>query len=313
MLNNSIAFVGDPHVQFNNPANRVDNYFQSVIHKLKQVLDNNKYVISLGDTLSNPVLDIQGTMILIELLSNFKKQGGKFYEVLGNHVLYNWNLKTLNKTTIGLLHKLELIEILDRTGEIENSISQLEIGVYTIIPSLLTKPKDLIPAKQEHSIMVGHNYYNFNRDPKHSLEYDDLKELGYEYVFLGHDHEYYQPKMIENTWLYRPGSLGREAAHSYNFEREIIYYQLDLEDDKVRPIKLDHAPGTEVFSIEAVEKHENPTPTYVYNLEELMKSFKKKSSVSVSIKKLMEDNDEIPDRIVNFIESCYEACGIPFV
>ena len=68
-----------------------------------------------------------------------------------------------------------------------------------------------------------------------------------------------------------------------------------------------------MFSIEVQEKHNDNTPAYVYDLEELMKNFKNKNTINLSIKKMMEDNPEIPDEIIKFIEDCHEACGLVFV
>ena len=311
--NDNVAFVGDIHLQFSNPASRVDNYFEAILNKIDQVMKTNKYFISLGDLFSHPVLDIQGTMMFIELLKRYKEKGGVFIEIAGNHTVYNWQLNTVNKTTLGLLHKLNLIQILDRSGLIDKAKSSIEIGDYTIVPGLLNEPKNIIEALNNNSILVAHSYYAFERDKKHSLEYEDLKDKGYKYCFLGHDHQPYQPKIIENTTLYRPGSLAREAAHSYNFDRKIIYYQLDLDTDKVKSIEVECEPASEVFSVEANEKHNDTTPQYVYDMEELMKNFKNKKTVNISIRKMLEDNKEIPDRVVNFIKDCYEQCNLEFV
>lgn len=311
--NDNVAFVGDIHLQFSNPASRIDNYFEAILNKIGQVMKANKYFISLGDLFSHPVLDIQGTMIFIELLKEYKEKGGVFIEIAGNHTIYNWQLNTVNKTTLGLLHKLNLIQILDRSGLIDKAKSSIEIEGYTIVPGLLNDPKNLIEAPNNNSILVAHSYYAFERDKKHSLEYEDLKDKGYKYCFLGHDHQPYQPKIIENTTLYRPGSLAREAAHPYNFDRKITYYQLDLNTDKIKSIEVDYEPASEVFSIEANEKHNDTTPQYVYDMEELMKNFKNKKTANISIRKMLEDNKDIPDKIVNFIKDCYEQCNLEFI
>ena len=176
-MTKTIAFVGDMHIQFSNPVSRVDNYFMAVINKLRQILDSNDVVVSLGDMFSNPVLDIQGTLVVIELLKRFKDKGGIFIEIMGNHTIYSWNISTLGKTTLGLLHKLDLLKILDRSGQIEGAIDKFEYEGYTIIPGLLNDPHNLMQAPCENSIMVAHTYYNFSRDPKHSFEYEEISNF----------------------------------------------------------------------------------------------------------------------------------------
>ena len=316
-MKNSIAFVVDPQIQFSNPANRIDNYFEALIKKLSFILNDNKYVIILGDLTEFPVLDMQGIIILTGMLQKHKMQGGQVYSLVGNHDIYNWNISTISKTTLGLLSKLDLITIVDRSGEVPDSLVSVEflnIEGWDIDCTLLKTPHNNLPiAKSDKSILIGHNYYNFARDPKHSLEYEEIANLGYRYIFLGHDHENYKPKALEQGILYRPGSLGRQTTHPYNFTRKIKYCQLDLDTDKVREIEVPFEPASEVFSLEAIEKHEDTTPTYVYDLEELMKNFKNKNTINMSIKKMMEDNPEIPDEIIDFIEQCHEACQLEFV
>lgn len=313
-LNNSIAFVVDPQIQYNNPTSRIDNYFETMIRKLKEVLFANKYTVFLGDLTEFPVLDMAGLIVLVNLLQKYKDIGGKAYSLVGNHDIYNWSISTVNKTTLGLLSRLNLVQIIDNSQELDNAKEEIEIEDWLIQCTSLKNPRDkLVEAKQDRSILVGHNYYAFERDKKHSLEYEDLKDLGYKFIFLGHEHKNYPPKIIGSSTLYRPGSLGRGKADPYNFDRKITYYQLDLNTDEIKSIEVEAQAANEVFSLEVVNKHNDTTPKYVYDMEELMKSFKNKKTVNVSIKKMLEENKEIPDRIVNFIKDCYEAVGIQFV
>ena len=313
-FNESIAFLVDPQFQYNNPTSRIDDYFETILRKFKEVLFNNKYCICLGDLTEFPVLDMAGLIAIISLLKKYKENGGTFYSLIGNHDIYNWNLSSINKATLGLLNKLGLVTIIDNSGEIENSLSEIDIKGWNIQCTSLKNPKEnLVIAKQDKSILIGHNYYAFERDKKHSLEYEDLKDLGYKYIFLGHDHQNYKPKIIEKSTLYRSGNLSRGKAEVYNFDREIYYYQLDLNTDKVQSVKIDYKPAVEVFSLETVSRHNDTTPKYVYDMEELMKNFKNKKTINISIKKMLEENKEIPDRVVEFIKDCYEACQLEFV
>lgn len=311
-MNNTIAIVGDPHVQYNNPVCRLDFYFDAILDKLQQVFNGNKYTVLLGDLFSNPVLDIQGLYRLVGLLNYYKSLGGKLYTIIGNHDIYSWNINTINKTTLGLLAKLELIEIID--ANLEGALRDIKIGSYKIIPVPLNYNKNEIPkVDDEHNILIGHCFYAFDKDKKHSLEYEDLKDLGYEYIFFGHDHEYYKPKIIEKSILYRPGSLGRISSHSYNLTRNIIYYQLDIDSKEVSEVKLKVKNKEEVFTHQVIEDKENNTPEYVYDLEALMASFRERTDGTLSVRKLLEDNAEVSEEIFNFIADVHEACELPFI
>ena len=313
-LNNSIAFVVDPQIQYSTPASRVDDYFSTMIRKISEVLFANKYTVFLGDLTEFPVLDMAGLIVLVNLLQKYKEAGGKAYSLIGNHDIYNWSIPSVNKTTLGLLSRLGLVQIIDNSQEIEEAVEEVHIDNWVIQCTSLKDPRSkLEKAKQDNSILIGHNYYAFERDKKHSLEYEDLKDLNYKFIFLGHEHKNYQPKIIEGSTLYRPGSLGRGKADPYNFDRKIQYYQLSLDTGKVRAVDVQYESASEVFSLEANEKHNDSTPQYVYDMEELMKSFKNKKTVNISIKKMLEDNTEIPDKVVEFIKDCYEQCQLEFV
>lgn len=313
-LNNSIAFIVDPQIQYSNPSSRIDNYFETILKKLQEVLFANKYSVILGDFTEFPVLDMAGLIAVISLLKKYKEAGGHCYSLVGNHDTYNYSLSQVNKCTLGLLAKLGLITIIDRTHEVDNSVGEIDIGDWNIQCTYLKDPrKDLKVAKQEKSILIGHNYYNFERDKKHSLEYEDLEPLQYKFIFLGHDHKNHLNKVIGKSILYRSGNLSRGRAESYNFDRKIYYYRLNLDNEQIEQIDVEFQPASEVFSIQANEKHNDPTPKYIYDLEELMNSFKKKKTANISIKKMLEDNKEVSNEIVEFIKDCYSACGIEFV
>lgn len=314
ILNNSIAWLVDPQFQYNNPSSRIDNYFEEILRKFKDVLFANKYTFCLGDLTEFPVLDMAGLIAIISLLKKYKELGGQFYSIIGNHDVYNYNLSTVNKTTLGLLSKLKLVTLVDKTGEVIDSVPEVQIEGYTIQCTTLRNPREKLElAKTDKSILVGHCYYAYERDQKHSLQYEDLKELGYKYCFFGHDHRQYPTKIIEKTILYRSGNLSRGKAEAYNFDRKMFYYRLNLDTDKIETVDIDYKPASEVFSIQANEKHNDITPKYIYDMEELMKSFKTKRTMNISIRKKLEENKAIPDNIVEFIKSCYEAVGIEFV
>ena len=312
-MDNTLAIIGDPHIQFNNPSCRQDNYFESIMDKLKQIMKSNSYIIELGDLLSLPVLDIQGTLILVDLLSQYKKQGGRFISLIGNHNIYNWQINTLNKTTTRLLARLNLIDILD--ADLSEAYSEINLGPFKILPlSLNFSKKELPKAKGQHNILVGHAFYASERDPKHSINYEDIKDLGYEYIFLGHDHEPYKPKIIDNTILYRPGSLGRTTSHTYNLYRKPLYYRINLDSCEIKEVILNSKSSEEIFTYEIINKKQDKTPDYVYDLEALINSYKEKGHSSIlSIRKLMEDSSEVTPEIIQFISDIHEACGLEFI
>ena len=316
-MKNSIAFIGDPHLSLNNPVNRIDNYFEASMKKLDEVMRNNEYIVDLGDLTNNPVLDTFATLKLANRLKKYKEDGGHFMSLIGNHNVYNWNTNTLNKTTLGLLNSLGLLEVLDTNAEgcIKNKIIDIDCKI-TPLPLNFNK-NELPKADKEYriNILVGHAFYAYERDKKHSLDYEHLKDLGYDYIFFGHDHAYYKPLNIgDDSILYRPGSLTRTTKHSYNMTRKIVYYQYDIDNETVEEKTIKCAkPINEIFPQEVIDEKSDNSPEYLVDIEDLLDQLATRKVGTLSIRKMLEDNPEVPEEVFNFICWCHEECNLDFV
>lgn len=231
-----VRVVGDLHIA-QGVSTRTDNYLETCLNKLRQVLEGADVVFCLGDFFNTPVVNTEIVSEVYSLLKEYPNT--EVYTILGNHDVYNMNENSVYKTSLGLLELVGAIKILK-----ENDI--VELGEGLVFEAMPLNFKDL--KKNCHDLFfLGHHFYNLNCQD--SLNDDMLKELypNAEGFFFGHDHQYYEP----TNNVYRPGSLLRNANTDYNRVRKPIYYQITTEEYKqglpFREVPIQCLDGKDVF------------------------------------------------------------------
>jgi DNA repair exonuclease SbcCD nuclease subunit len=282
-----IAIVGDPHIS-TGFRGRADDYLKTVLRKIEDIAKENDKVIFLGDLFDTSALPIY---VFNETYKVFKRYPDKFHTILGNHDTFHRNLKALNKTTIGSLNLTSVLQIHVKPFDIDN---------VTFVPVLVDDDIEKIdkatPEKKE--ILLGHKYFELFVCPEESFERDQLERLNYDLVFLGHDHVPYEPLIIGNTTLYRPGSLTRTTTDLYNKDRKIRYYQLDTETMDVDEKEVQCLPSSEVFLKGSFDKQKDKVvKTDSGNLAKLLAKIDRqtvsKLSLSDTLRKLGGTEEEV--------------------
>lgn len=211
-----IAIVGDVHLVERNHSCRKDNFLETAMGKLEWIAQNNDYVIVLGDLFHNAA---NSTYLLWCIYTLFMKYKGKFIGIYGNHDIFNRNMSCNNKTTAGFLKLTGAYNLMFR--------EEFELGGLKFYATDVEEDIKSIPVDNTHGkILLAHKYYNQPDKGYESFTPDDIRELGYNTVFLGHDHKPYSEAFVGNSIIIRMGSLTRIDTQEYNKDREILYYQL---------------------------------------------------------------------------------------
>jgi DNA repair exonuclease SbcCD nuclease subunit len=285
-----IAVVGDTHIG-NQVSTRSDNYFDTCLNKLRQIFEANEVVFFLGDIFNTPVID---TGKLFEVCSLFMEYPQvKKYTILGNHDVYNMNENTLFKTSLGMVVLMGLITLIQD--------SNVEVGGLTF-GAMTLNFKDRKPNSAD--IILGHHFYNLNCSDSYSDE--ELNELypKAKLIFLGHDHQHYEP----SEKVYRPGSLLRNASTEYNRTRKPVYYQLDTEANSLSKVKVEALDGNQVFIDNvAIKKRER----FIENLERTIALCSEKATTE-SKYSMLEILKEIktPRRSMEYISQTCKVLGV---
>lgn len=272
-----IAIVGDPHISMGFRS-RTDDYLHTVLNKITRIADANDVVIFLGDVFDASSMP---TYVFNETYKALRPYQNKLLTILGNHDLFHRNLKALNKTTIGSLNLVGALSIMT---------SPFIIDGYTFVPVMTDTELDDIPeAKSDKEVLLCHKYFEMALCPEESLTQQELEVLQYKYVFMGHDHQYYQPVAMGQCRLYRPGSLTRTTTDLYNKDREILYYVLDTQTGEIEKVVLDVEPSEKVFLPNSFVKKDDKKKdlTNTLSISKLLAKFDKQQLSNLSLEETL--------------------------
>ena len=214
-----VCIVGDTHFSPKQPMSRKDNYPETLLNKLDNLLElcKSNYitdVIFLGDLINNNQMTMEYFIILFKHFTEFTKYNIKLHTIIGNHDINHGNEEFLDKSPLTILFESKLFN--NKDFIIDNCRFTLK-NYYDDVDSLN------IDNNSNINILVGHYFYlsGFN-DTKHTLLPEKCKELIYDYYFLGHDHTPYEPLCINGYEVHRPGSFSRATSETCQVSRDTI-------------------------------------------------------------------------------------------
>lgn len=214
-----VCIVGDTHFSPKQPMSRKDNYPETLLNKLDNLLElcKSNYitdVIFLGDLINNNQMTMEYFIILFKHFIEFTKCNIKLHTIIGNHDINHGNEEFLDKSPLTILFESKLFN--NKDFIIDNCRFTLK-NYYDDVDSLNINNNSNI------NILVGHYFYlsGFN-DTKHTLLPEKCKELIYDYYFLGHDHTPYEPLCINGYEVHRPGSFSRATSETCQVSRDTI-------------------------------------------------------------------------------------------
>jgi DNA repair exonuclease SbcCD nuclease subunit len=242
-----ILFIGDPHFDSQTPVSRIDNYRETTVVKLENLLklaiDTQAYaVFTTGDFFNRYDIPISYINEVMTILKKFSDNGIKVFSVVGNHDLPHNSIDYFKNTPLSLLDKSGLVKCLNTYQDSQYKVEFDNTVVYGLS---FTKSIDYDIDDKKQSILVMH-YASENTVPNESISLDSLKQFNI--VVSGHDHMYYEPIENYGVKLFRPGSFTRRTRDAYNLKREIIVYCYDTISKKMSEHVLSGVlPATTVF------------------------------------------------------------------
>lgn len=206
----NVIFVGDTHLKCSSPISRCDDYPLVILKKIEYIADcascyKCDTVIFLGDVFDSPITSLPYLASVINTFKKFSDSGIKAYAIVGNHDIKNNRMDSLSSTALGILMA---------TGYLTLAPKEMQIG-NTII-RCFNYPEEIEPkTSYSYELCVAHRYFEFNL-AWDSLNKDNIVDLNYDAMVLGHYHVPCDTEKIGNTTLYRPGSLSRSTSEPYN-------------------------------------------------------------------------------------------------
>ena len=248
------GFVAILDIHFGKKCNiRLDNTEDVIEKKLNEVLEyclNNdvKVVILAGDVFENCSIDRKTFMRAYSIFNEFKKNGVYVFTIYGNHDEYRYNPKYRKETPLNDLKDLEVITIINSEDSIEIvDYNYITYNIYGFPYTETDKLKEFSINKEyndeERNVIIGHTFFeNEFMGGDNNLTKEHIKKIGADYYILGHDHSYYEPEEVSNSYVFRFGSLVRGTSSKNDLEREVMV--MHFCDNEWEEIKL-NAPKLE--------------------------------------------------------------------
>lgn len=206
----SIIFVGDLHLKGSSPISRVDDYPTVILNKLESLINTAKSfscdkIMLLGDVFDSHITTLPYLAKVINTFRKISDAGIDVYTIVGNHDIKNNRMDSLDSSALGILISTGYLKLAPRNLTIDDTSF-----------NCFHYPEELTNNNEScYSVCVAHRYYEFGLSWD-SLTSEDLKSLNYDAMILGHYHVPCDTLSIEDTLLYRPGSLSRSTSEPYN-------------------------------------------------------------------------------------------------
>lgn len=254
-------FFTDSHIKSNSPDNRKDNYHQTVVNKLNEIVsickeENIDYILHGGDWYDRPYYDKTLSDEITQIIKNFEKP---VYTIYGNHDIYGTSPMTLKGTMLGALIDKKVVRLILNDEIIflkEDGLTvQLTGKSYKYgMDSVQNRKHYYIVEKDkkaDYAINMVHGMLLYKPFPP-GIPFTLINEItktGADITLSGHYHSGYGIINMDNRYFANPGSIVRIINYSSELSRIPKIIIIDIKESiSIRQIELKSAiPGYDVL------------------------------------------------------------------
>jgi predicted phosphodiesterase len=245
-----ILCAGDQHWTTRKPKNRTDDYYQTILGKLKQeiaIAENNscKYVLFPGDLFDNFKENHLITQDIINILKNYY---GKVLCVAGQHDQQFHN-PDLRGTALGTLIAADVVTLLTDIPFIDttNKVAFYGSSWKYDIPEITTP--DYLNVLVLHKMIINEKLWA--EQEGHTWANHILLKNKFDLIVSGDNHNQFTASTGKKH-LINMGSMMRSTIAQVNHTPAVAIY--DVPNKSFEVVKLKVAPTPDVMCIEKAEK-----------------------------------------------------------
>ena len=299
-----LVLLSDVHLSWDNPIARKDNLFETQFKKLNFVFDwatdNNANILQAGDLFHRP----RSWYLLPVMIDFLKNHSAKLHCVFGQHDTYLYSEDIRKTTSLGILAKLGLVDILDMHLINEEGVLIVGCSYGKKIPEI----EDFGESDPYCKILVIHApISDAPLYPGHELTYArNFLRLHNEYdlILCGDIHKAFiygsKGRYIVNT-----GPMLRRECNEYNFKHKPHFLVYDTKTKTLEDVTIPHEPADKVLTREHIERVD-------FNdlmLQDFIKSVEtgevKSASFTDNLRIFIEKND-LTEEVVNILSKVME-------
>lgn len=288
--------TSDWHLRDSQPVCRKDNYFETMLGKIKWVSElQQKYdcpVLHAGDLFDKYE---PKSKVLGYLMTRMPEQ---FYTVLGNHDLQNHNIEMFEKSGVFVLKEAQKIKAAP-FGLIQSPFS-LTGYAYS----------QKIPSNQRCKVMMCHEmiYQSLEHWQKEngSQALTFLKKYkGYQLIVTGHNHKPFTAQH-EGRLLVNPGSLMRMTADQKDYKPRVYLWNKETNTVKIEYVPID-SEAVEITYLEKTKERDERINKFIAALPKGCGLSGVQSNDTISFEKNLENylaNNRVRSSVKSVIYEC---------
>lgn len=263
-----LLYFTDTHIRGTTPKNRKDIFIDTIEKKFIEITEiiekyDVDFVLHGGDLFDRPDVSIAIVSRFAKILDKIKVP---IYLISGNHDIYGHNPETVNRTMLGLLDVLGIINIVNFNQKVFLEKDNIKVQltgqpyIYDIdnpnkLDGYLLKD---VNDSADFSIHMVHGMLldkPFIKGVDYTL-IDDIKDTLADITLSGHYHAGFKTANINGKYFINPGSLVRITNSLQEMERRPHAVLIELEDKiDIKEIFLKTAlPGKEILDRKEIEK-----------------------------------------------------------
>lgn len=233
-------YFTDTHIRGTTPKNRKDDFIETLENKFNEILkiiemENIDYLLHGGDLFDRPDISISIVSRFAKIFNNICIP---FYIISGNHDVFGHNPNTINRTMIGLLNELGILEIINNKNiMLEKNDIRVQLTGQPYIYDIDKKDKSSYIVSEldnniDFSIHMVHGMLldkPFIKGVDYTL-IDEIKNTLADITLSGHYHSGFKEINIEGKYFINPGSVIRISNTMREFKRKPKVVIIDIED-----------------------------------------------------------------------------------
>ena len=263
-----LLYLTDTHIRGTSPQNRLDDYQETLKEKLREVASIIKeekidYVLHGGDLFDRPDVSVS---IVSDFAKIFQSFGVPIYIISGNHDIFGHNPDTLDRTMLGLLCNLGVMNLVNYKKIILEKDIRVQLTGSPYVYSMDEASNrenyilDEVDNTCKYSIHMTHGFLidkPFLKEVSHTL-IDDIRSTKADITLGGHYHFGFKTVELDNKYFVNPGALIRISNSKAEINRKPKVNIISLADDiKIEDRFLKCAkPGEEVLDRSEMERHQ---------------------------------------------------------
>lgn len=262
-----LLYLTDTHIRGTSPKNRLDDYYETLKEKLKEISniiheEKIDYVLHGGDLFDRPDVSVS---IVSEVAKIFQTFGVPIYIISGNHDIFGHNPDTLDRTMLGLLCNLGIMNLVNYKKFILEKDIRVQLTGSPYIYSMDEAKNidnyiiDDVDESCKYAIHMTHGFLidkPFLKEVPHTL-INDIRDTKANITLAGHYHFGFNTVELDKKYFVNPGALMRISNSKIEIKRKPKVNIITLKDDiKIEERYLKSAkPGEVVLDRSEMERH----------------------------------------------------------